>query len=82
MAYRNRRNRRYGRGRFAGRVARRVARRSYRGAIRMPKRRLARVYATKTGQVAYRAVRTLGARRARRYGKSPRYSRRRYSRRY
>ena len=73
MAYRRRR---YGRNRIAGRVARRVARRSYRGARRMSKRKLVRIYATKTGQVAYRAVKRLGSRRARKYGRRMRMKRR------
>lgn len=53
------RGRRYGRGSKskAGRVAKRVARKAYRGARRMSKRKLAKMYATKCGQSAYRAVR-------------------------
>lgn len=71
MAYR----RRYmkGKGATAGRAAKRVARKAYRGAMRMPKRKLARVYATKCGQVAWRAVKKLGSRRARKYGRKRRY---------
>lgn len=42
--------------RKAGRVAKKVARRAYRGGLRMPKKKLAKVYATKCGQSAYRAV--------------------------
>lgn len=67
MAYR--RMRRMSRKSKAGRVARKVARKSYKGAIRMPKRKLARVYATKCGQSAWRAVKKLGSRRAKRYGR-------------
>jgi len=44
------------RKRYAGRIARRVARRSYRGARRMSKRKLAKVYANKMGQVAFRSA--------------------------
>lgn len=47
--------RRY-KARKAGKVARKVARKAYRGALRMPKRKLAKVYATKCGQSAWRAV--------------------------
>lgn len=65
---------RRGRSRLSGRVARRVARKAFRGAIRMPKRKLAKAYATKCGQVAWRATKKLG-RRAKRYGRK---SRRRY----
>lgn len=43
--------------RRAGRIARKVARKAYRGARRMSKRKLAKVYATKCGQVAFRAAR-------------------------
>lgn len=66
MAYRKR----YGgrkRRNYAGSIARRVARKSYRGAMRMPKRRLAKTYATKTGQVAWRSAKN---RRAYRKGRN------------
>lgn len=73
MAYGRRRMRRglgrsqMRRGGLAGRAARIVARKAFRGAMRMSKRRLARAYATKCGQVSWRATRVLG-RRAARYG--------------
>lgn len=52
----------------AGRVARKVARKSYRAAKRMPKRKLAKLYATKCGQSAWRAAKKgKGRRRRRRY---------------
>lgn len=63
------------RKRYAGKVARRVARKSFRGAMRMPKIKLAKVYATKCGQVAYRAAKTLGSK-ARLWGKKRRYGKR------
>lgn len=71
MAYR----RRYTRSRSAGRAAKNVARKSFRAAMRMPKRKLARVYATKCGQVAWRATKKLGPRKARRYGRKRRFRR-------
>lgn len=57
--------------RYAGKVAKKVARKAYRGGIRMPKKKLAKVYATKCGQVAFRAVKKLG-RKAKKYGKKRR----------
>lgn len=42
--------------RRAGKIAKRVARKAYKGALRMPKRKLAKVYATKCGQSAFRAA--------------------------
>lgn len=68
---------RYSRARIAGKVAKKVARRAFRGAMKMPKRKLAKVYATKCGQVANRAVKVLGPRKARKYGKK-RFRRKRY----
>lgn len=60
MAYRKRfrkfGRKRFGKKRFAGKVAKKVARKAFRGAIRMPKRKLAKVYATKCGQSAWRAA--------------------------
>lgn len=47
----------------AGRVARAVSRKSYRTAMRMSKRKLAKAYATKNGQTAYTAVRNKSRRR-------------------
>ena len=49
--------------RKAGKKAAKVARKSYRGALRMPKKKLAKVYATKMGQITYVAVRKSGRRR-------------------
>lgn len=68
---------RYGKAtkRYAGRVAKRVARKAFKGALRMPKVKLAKVYATKCGQTTFRAVKKL-SKRAKRYGKK------RYSKRY
>lgn len=57
--------------RHAGKVAKKVARKSFRGAMRMPKRKLAKAYATKCGQTAFRAVKKLGNR-AKRYGRKRR----------
>lgn len=59
--------------RYAGKVAKKVARKSYRGAMRMPKRKLAKMYATKCGQTAFRAAKKLG-------GKAKRYGKKRYKR--
>jgi len=67
--------------RYAGRVARKVSRRAYRGALRMSKRKLARVYATKCGQVAYRATKRLG-RKAKLWGRRSRGMRMRRMKRY
>ena len=62
------RRRRGGRGRRAGRIAKRVARKSFRAAVRIPKRKLAKMYATKCGQSAWRATKKkrFGGRRFRR----------------
>lgn len=49
MAYRRNKGR-------AGRIAKKVARKAYRGARRMSKRKLAKMYATKCGQVAFRSA--------------------------
>lgn len=78
MAYRRKRfRRRNSRSkRVAGRVARKVARRAYRRGRRMSKRRLAKTYANKCGQVAFRAVRKLGSKKAKRYGRKHRRGRR------
>ena len=59
MAYRRKFRKRFGRrgkSRKAGLVAKKVARKAFRGALRMPKRKLAKVYATKCGQTTWRAV--------------------------
>ena len=67
--------------RYAGRIAGRKARASYRGGMRMSKRRLAKTYATKVGQTTYRAIRS--QRPKRRFGRFRRtfkrfFKRRRY----
>lgn len=42
--------------RKAGAVAKKIARKAYRGALKMNKRKLAKIYATKCGQVAFRVA--------------------------
>lgn len=59
-------------------IARKVSRKAYRGARRMSKGKLARVYATKCGQVAYRSALRLKSRRRRRRVRRFRRFRRRY----
>ena len=69
MAYRKRRMtyRKSRKPRRAGRIAQRVARKTFRAGIRMPKRKLAKMYATKSGQTAFRsASRRRRSRRSRR----------------
>jgi len=56
MAYRKNYKKRYSKTARAGRIAARVSRKSYKGALRMPKRKLAKMYATKCGQSAFRAA--------------------------
>lgn len=65
--------------RYAGRVARKVSRKAFRGALKMPKLKLAKIYATKCGQTAYRAAKTLGGK-AKLWGKRRRRRGRRYKR--
>lgn len=55
-----------GRKRKAGRVARRVARKVYKKALRMPKRKLAKLYAAKCGKSKFKRVRYAGKRKYRR----------------
>lgn len=45
-----------GRKRKAGRIARKTARRVYRKAVRMPKRRLAKLYAAKCGKAKWKRI--------------------------
>lgn len=44
------------RRKLAGKKAARVAKKSYRTALRMPKKKLAKIYATKMGQTTFVAV--------------------------
>lgn len=63
--------------RLAGKIAKVKARRAYRTALRMPKKKLAKVYATKVGQTTYTVVKKRKS-----YGKRTRRMGRRMGRRY
>jgi len=72
MAYKKKRygkSARYGRTAKAGKVAARVSTKAFKGAMKMSKIHLAKVYAQKCGQAAFRAAKN------RKYGKKKRFSR-------